>query len=141
MNVGKLHVLIIHFPMALAFAALLADLLWLVTRKEAFRHTALYCLLLAALSAVPAVITGLIVARAWEFGGDYGSILSAHKWWAIGSLAAAILAAATRLFCHNRPKGRVWVAYGILLVAFAGSIAVAGHYGGMLVHGKNFLFR
>ena len=94
MNIGKLHVVLVHFPIALAIVAGMADLLWVTMRKDALRHTGFYCLVLAALSAVPAVITGVAEARSQQFVGDYVSIVVAHKWWGIAALAFSVLAAA-----------------------------------------------
>ncbi|HEC61224.1 MAG TPA: hypothetical protein ENI27_03105 [bacterium] len=139
MDIGKLHVLVIHFPIALAFCTLLADLLWLATRKDKFRYTGTYCLVLGAISGLPAVVTGLMVASGQEFVGDYLSILIAHKYWGIACFIAAILAAIVRLSWRNKLKKWRVVIYGILVLAFVISAAQAGHYGGMLVHGKNFL--
>ncbi len=139
MNIGKLHVLLVHFPIALAFCAVLADILWLVTRKDRFRDAGVYCLVLAAVSALPVVITGLAMARSQEFVGDYLSIVTTHKYLGITSFTIAALAAVIRLSCRQRLKGLWLIAYCVLILALAISIAFTGHYGGMLVHGKNFL--
>ena len=138
-NIGKFHVLIVHFPIALGFCAVLADLLWLATRKDRFRDAGIYCLILAAISALPVVITGLAVARSQEFVGDYLSIVTTHKYLGITSFTIAALAAIIRLSCRQKLKGLWLVAYCVLILALVVSIAFTGHYGGMLVHGKNFL--
>ncbi len=139
MNIGKLHVLLVHFPIALAFCAVLADILWLATRKDRFKDAGVYCLILAAVSALPVVITGLAMARSQEFVGDYLSIVTTHKYLGITSFTIAALAAIIRLSCRQRLKGLWLIAYCVLILALAISIAFTGHYGGMLVHGKNFL--
>ena len=139
MNIGKLHVLLVHFPIALGFCAVLADILWLVTRKDRFKDAGVYCLVMAAVSALPVVITGLAVARGQEVVGDYLSIVTAHKYLGITSFTIAALAAIIRLSCRQRLKGPWLIAYCVLILALAVSIAFTGHYGGMLVHGKNFL--
>ena len=139
MNIGKLHVLIVHFPIALALCAALADILWLATRKDRFRDAGMYCLVLAAISAVPVVITGLAVAGGQEFVGDYLSIVTTHKYLGIISFVIAAFAAIIRLSCREKLKGLWLVAYCVLILALVVSIALTGHYGGMLVHGKNFL--
>ncbi len=141
MSIGKLHVVIVHFPIALAFCAVLADLLWIVTRKDRFRDAGVYCLVLAAISGLPVVVTGLAVARARgpELVGDYVSIVTIHKYLGIASFIIAGLAAGIRLGCRQQLKRWWLVAYCILMPALVISIALTGHYGGMLVHGKNFL--
>ena len=139
MDFGKLHVVIVHFPIGLAFSAVLADLLFLVARKDIFRQAAIYCLVIAALSAICAVVTGLILAGSAESVGSYLRMLTAHQWWAIGATSAAVLAAILR--CARRKHlRRDWLAiYCVLMAAMAVCIALAGHSGGQLVYGKNFL--
>ncbi len=135
MNIGKLHVVIVHFPIALAVCAVLADLLWLATRKDSFKNAGMYCLALAGIWALPVVITGLIKAWGWQFGG----IVTVHKYLGIASFVIAVLAAGIRLGCRQRMK-KWWLAgYCVLMLALAVCIALTGHYGGMLVHGQNFL--
>ena len=134
-----IHPMVVHFPIALAFCTLLADILWLATHKDKFRDAGTYCLVLGAISALPAVVTGLAAASGQEFTGDYLVILTAHKYWGITCFIAAILAAIVRLSCRNELKNWRLVIYGILALAFVISAAQAGHHGGMLVHGKDFL--
>ena len=56
MNIVKYHVLLVHFPIALGFCAVLADLLWLVTRKNRFRDAGIYCLILAAILVMDSLL-------------------------------------------------------------------------------------
>ena len=134
MNIGKLHVVIVHFPIALASCAVLADLLWLATRKDRFRDAGIYCLVLAAISALPTIITGLILAQGEEFVGNDLSIVATHKYLGIASFVIAVLAAIVRLKCQRLEK-RWLAAYCILMLALLVSISLTGYYGGMLVHG------
>ncbi len=139
MDIGKLHVLVLHFPIALVMSALLADLLRLVWKSDFFKHAAVFCLVLAVLSAVPAVITGLAKARSQEFVGDYRSIVVIHQWLGIMSLVLGTIIVVIRLLKRERLE-KIWaVGYYILLFLLAAIIAATGHYGGMLVHGKDFL--
>ena len=138
MDIGKLHVIVVHFPIALALCAVLANLLWLVIPKDIFRHSAIYCLILAVVSSLAAIVTGLMKARGENFTGDYVNIVTTHKYLAIASFIFAVLAAGIKL---GRPRlEKLWLAaYWLLMLALAASIVLTGHYGGMLVHGKNFL--
>jgi len=139
MEIGKLHVVLVHFPIALAFSAILAEVLWLATRRHTFAEAGVYCLVLAAVSAVPVVITGLLVAKSMEFVGSEVSIVSAHKYWGIAALVFAVLSAIVRLVHRERPAKWWLIGYCASLVVLGVCMALAGHYGGMLVHGKNFL--
>ena len=139
MNIGELHVAIVHFPIALALCAVLADLLWLATRKDIFRNAGIYCLVLAAISALPVIITGLIEAWGRQFGGNYLFTVTVHKYLGITSFVIAVLASVIRLSCRQRMKKWWLICYCILMLALAVCIAITGHYGGMLVHGQDFL--
>ena len=139
MDIGKFHVMLVHFPIALVLCAALADLLWVITRKESFKNAGLYCLVLATISAIPTVVTGLIEASGKEFAGQYVAIAKTHAYLAIACLVLAIAAASIRLASRGQMK-KWWLgAYCILIIALAVGIAITGHYGGMLVHGKDFL--
>ena len=62
MHLGKLHVLVLHFPIAMAIAAVAADILWLITRRLIFRSAGAYCLVLTLIAAIPTIVTGLLMA-------------------------------------------------------------------------------
>ncbi len=99
----------------------------------------MFCLVLAAVSALPVVITGLVEAWGRDYGGEYLYIVTVHKYLGITSFVIAVLAAVIRLGCRERMK-KWWLAgYCVLMLALVVSIALTGHYGGMLVHGQDFL--
>jgi predicted membrane protein DUF2231 len=58
------HVVLVHFPIALFIAAVTFDLIAHWTRSRGLADAAYYNLLLAAISAVPVVATGIL---AWQF--------------------------------------------------------------------------
>ena len=139
MNIGELHVVIVHFPIALALCAVLADLLWVVTRKDSCKNAGMYCLILAGISALPVIVTGLIKVGGREFGGDYLFMITVHKYLGITCFVIAALAAGIRLGCRGGMK-KWWLAgYCVLMLALAVCISITSHYGGMLVHGAKFL--
>ncbi len=139
MDIGELHVVIVHFPIALALCAVLADLLWLAKRKDIFRNAGIYCLVLAAISALPVVITGLVETWGRDYGGEYLYMITVHKYLGIASFVIAALAAGIRLGCHQRMK-KWWLAgYCVLMLALVVCISITAHFGGMLVHGADFL--
>lgn len=141
MDIGKLHVLLVHFPIALALSAVLADFLWATTRKDYFRICGMYCLVLAAVSVIPTAFTGDQLLDTVESGltPDNLKMAHIHKNLAITSLALVIAAAVIRGIQKNRPQ-KVWlVIYSILIVLILGFITATGHYGGMLVFGKDYL--
>ena len=95
----------------------------------------MFCLVLAAISALPAVITGLFDAWGHDYRGNYLFIVTVHKYLGIASLVIAVLATGIRLGCQQRMK-KWWLAcYCVLMLGLVVSIALASHYGGMLGHG------
>lgn len=141
MEIGKLHVILVHFPIALALSAVLADFLFLITRKDFFRICGMYCLFLAAIAIIPTAFTGdqLLDSEQSGFSQDMLKIAHTHKALAITSLILVISAAAIRTAQKNHLK-KVWLLiYSILIVLITGFISATGHFGGMLTHGKNYL--
>ena len=141
MEIGKLHVLFVHFPIALALSTVLADFLFVVTRKDYFRICGIYCLILAAIAVIPTAITGdnLLDMKRPQLKPDYLHIADIHANLAITSLVLIISAAVIRGFQKNRLKKGWLVIYSVLIVLIFGFVSVTGHYGGMLTFGKDYL--
>jgi uncharacterized membrane protein len=142
MALGKFHVILVHFPIALALAAVLGDVLWIIWRKDFFRSAAFYCLLLAAVAAIPTVITGDMHLDDKQYAPDseYYPIAEKHEDFAIASMCVLIAAAGLRAVRRNRPTGWWLAAYVVLVAAVAALISITGYYGGDLSHGVGFLF-
>jgi mono/diheme cytochrome c family protein len=129
---GKLHLLVLHFPIALAVLAALLEAWRLLTRSPDVRLPVLVtlCSRGAALSAVP------VAALGWLHAADgYGSgpELWRHRW--LGTLAALWLAATAALVRSGRTS--VWQT--ALILGGALLTAAAAHFGGLMIHGVNFL--
>jgi hypothetical protein len=135
-RLGPLHLLVIHFPIALLIAAVAAEL-WSAWRRDRTpAPTVRFCVLLGAASAVAAAALGWLHA-----GNGYGAtmphILSLHAW--SGTLSAA-WAVGTALFSERDERRRVrslW--FRAWLIVGSVFIAITSHFGGTLVHGADFL--
>jgi uncharacterized membrane protein len=130
MALGKFHVVLVHFPIALAVAAVLGDVLWIIWRKDFFRSAAFYCLLLAALTAIPTVITGDQHLDEQHYSGSLQSIAQKHESFGIASMCVLIAAAGVRAIRRNRPKAWWLGVYVLLIAAIAALISITGYYGG-----------
>ena len=62
------HVALVHFPIALTFVSVLFDLLSLRKQSLALLRAAYYTVIVAAISAVPTIATGLL-AWQWQLEG------------------------------------------------------------------------
>lgn len=136
---GRFHVLVIHFPIALLSIGALFELVGWLGRKPGVEAIVRATVGLGALSAAAAVLLGL--ANAIE--ADYSGTLSWVFWWhrALGITTAVvgILAwlALTRRRRQPTPQ-RIVVARTAILLA-ATLVGVTGHFGGSLVFGWNYL--
>lgn len=134
---GKNHPMVVHFPIALLMAALLAEGLAVLTGREHFAWTGRYC---AVLGGVAAVVAGVL---GWFFGGfqltDGEWVKTTHRWvgtsTALWGLLVAVLAVVSGRAGGERFRGR----YRMGLVIGAGLVGTAGFFGGAWVYGIDHL--
>lgn len=132
---GKCHLLLLHFPIALMLAAGVGELLSVWRGSRVPSPAVQFCLLLAAGTAVPTVALGWLHAAA---GNGVGSpqLLTVHRWlgtvagiWVIGTA----LCAARDVRRGPRSRGT----RGALVIGIAIVVATA-HFGGLMTHGRDF---
>jgi uncharacterized membrane protein len=135
--IGKLHPLLVHFPIALVLTAAIAEVGVIANAGRVWRTIAVVNLRAGAAMAIVTVITGWLFASTMD---DYTTSLEWHRWLGIASAAGAIGAAlvSLRLRQSSRRSGLV---YRCMLFATAVIVAVAAHLGGTLVWGAGFLQR
>jgi len=139
MDIGKFHVLLVHFPIALVLAAGTADLLWLITRRTVFRSAGAYCLAAALLSAPVTVWTGWEHLEETRWSGPYADIAEDHEDAGFVTLGLVVGAAGARLAWHRWPGRWLAVVYGVLIMAAVASVSWTGSLGGELTHGQDYL--
>jgi uncharacterized membrane protein len=125
------HVVLIHFPIALFLTAVAFDLIACWTKRPGLEDSVYYNLLVAAISTLPVLATGIL---AWRFqleGQKLKGILLLHL----------VLACASSLeiwlvwWVHFRARRRAEALPGYrLVVEFlgVGLVALTGHLGGFL---------
>lgn len=135
MSATHLHAMIIHFPIALLMVGFLAEIVALFIKKDLFKQAAFYLLLLGALGAIAAYLTGGFAGEGIEEGPLKGP-MELHKQAATATLWLAILAGLFQASMLYFKYNRVWVKWvGILLfTAVVGSVARTGYLGGKLVY-------
>jgi len=129
---GRLHSLVIHFPIAMFLGALGVELYALWRRRPELQGAARVMLIVGAVGAVAAASLG------WFAGGFYltdrNPILMAHRWLgtaiAVAGLVLLYLSATARRM-PERPRRAYWAVLGVLTIA----IAVQGWLGGTFMHG------
>lgn len=133
---GRLHPVLIHFPIALILLAAAAEAAFAVSRHTRWRIVASVNVQAAAVSAVVAVVAGWQLARVP--GMEAGPLLQWHRW--IGT-AGAVLSALAALSSWRlpAPSPRGARAYRLALWGASVLIGLAGHLGGLMVWGADFL--
>ncbi len=126
------HVVLIHFPIALFLTSVMFDFIAQWTKNRTLAAVAYYNLVVAAVSCVPVIATGLLAWR-WQLEGQrLKGILLQHLVLAAVSTALIWLVwwlhfRARRTVPQNLPLYRL----PIEIVA-TGAIALTGHLGGFL---------
>jgi uncharacterized membrane protein len=125
------HVVLIHFPIALFISAVAFDLIAQWTKRQGLADAAYYNLLMAAISTVPVLATGLL---AWQFqleGQKLKGILLLHLILACVSTLMIWLVWWTHFRSRRRTVFPPNYRLAIELLAVA-VIALTGHLGGFL---------
>ena len=134
---GRMHPMVVHFPIALLLMALLVEGVRVLRRKPAPADAALAFLWFGALSAAAAAAMGWANA---ETGTQAGVVLERHRWFGTGTaglaFGAAVLASAVRFRPSARALGRLYL---FVLLAGGAAVSGAGHLGGVLVYGDDYL--
>jgi mono/diheme cytochrome c family protein/uncharacterized membrane protein len=132
---GKFHLLMLHFPIALFLAAAMAEAYSVLKGSPRFSDSVRFCLWLAALFAIPTAVFGWLFAAA---GNGVGSpqILMVHRW--LGTTAAVWLvltAVIAEMVALQKMRGR-----GLRAVMAVGVALIVGaaHFGGLLAQGADF---
>jgi uncharacterized membrane protein len=126
-----MHVVLIHFPIALFLAGVLFDALAHWQRRPALAAAAHLNLLGAALTVIPAFVTGLIAWRWALDGARLKGLLLFHL--IFGTLSAALIVLVA--WFHHRareaaqplPRYRFPLEFGAAVI-----VAVTAHLGGFL---------
>ena len=125
------HVVLIHFPIALFLMGAVFDVLSLRYKKAGLAEAAYYNLMGAAISALPAVATGLL---AWRFqleGQTLKGILLLHLVFACVSTLLIWLAFRLQRRDRRRTEARPALRLSVEFLAVV-AVTLTGHLGGFL---------
>ena len=132
-NPARLHPLLVHLPIGLLFFALLMQCLQWWVKDQSYRSAIRLSLLLGAITAILSAFSGWGLAAE---GGYDEMVLDRHRWLGIGVAVGAVLTYTGQTISW-RPLQRV---YPVALLLTNGMLIVAGHYGGVMTHGADYLF-
>jgi uncharacterized membrane protein/mono/diheme cytochrome c family protein len=132
---GRLHPLVVHFPIGLLVVALFLEGLTLGGKRKGLREGIQMMVCLGAGFAIVSALFGW----ALRYYGDYeGELVQDHL--NLG-VATAVLSGITALLLRSTLKGKLhdYIAYRTALIATVILLTLTGHLGASLTHGENYL--
>ena len=138
-NSNLIHPIVVHFPIALIIVGFFTDFLYLIIKKDkSLSRTGLYLMVLAALSAVVAWISGeFFTVHPSE--GEILQVFQKHETAAFITMLIMVTGAALRIYLAiiKKEGSRLkWIVFALYLLAFA-SVGFTGMMGGEMVY--NFM--
>ncbi len=131
---GRFHPFLVHLPVALILAAGLME--WLCRKRglQMLQPALRYLWLWAAISGIAAAIAGWLIA----YDTGYASTtLFLHRWSGIGvALLASLI-----WWIGKKEKKQQTTIYKALIISVVALVLWAGHLGGELSRGPNFLWQ
>lgn len=126
---GRLHPLMVHFPVGLLCVALLLEIIGGFRKSNDLRAGITALVWIGAISSVVAAVFGLILINQEEYGGD---TVTVHQWAGLATMALSILT----VFAIRTKR---LVLYRTMLFLTVFGVTIAGHYGALLTHGEDYL--
>lgn len=126
---GRLHPMIVHFPIALVFGVVLFGAIDRYRKPERFQSTIGILLLSSSITSILSMLLGLLLANTEDYDA---AALPWHQW---SGIITTILVVAAAWLHHRRLTNAAWV---LSFLAVAG-VTVTGHFGSELTHGSGYL--
>lgn len=132
---GRLHPLVVHFPIGLLVVALFLEFLTLGGKRQGLREGINWMVFLGAVFALLAAVLGWLLRTYDDYDGD---LVLFHQ---NAGIATAVLAVVTAYILRTTLKGKLssYIYYRIGLFATVLVLVVAGHLGANLTHGEDYL--
>jgi len=136
---GRFHIIIIHFPIALISIGALFEIIGWLGRKPGFEIVVRTTIGLGALSAVVSVLLGLANAIEADYNGTLAWVFLWHRALGIATAVAGLLAWFALEYRVRQPSPRRIVAARVFILIAAALVGITGHFGGSLVYGWEYL--
>jgi mono/diheme cytochrome c family protein/uncharacterized membrane protein len=133
---GKIHLLVLHFPIALLAAAVAGECWSLLRRSRVPSPEVRFCVFLGTPSAILTAALGWLHALGGNGAGMHAT-LTLHRW--LGTAAGMWAVVTLACFEWDARRGIRSLCSSVLLFVGAPLIGLTGHFGGVLVHGADFL--
>lgn len=126
LNLGELHPLLVHFPIAICFLLGLIELVSLKKGRDSYLSASHLLLWVFLISSFLTVALGLL----WhEQLGDESQLMEWHKYAGLATLFFSVC-------CLIAYRYKEFTSYRIFLLLSIALVSLAGHWGGEMSHGK-----
>ena len=133
---GRLHPIAVHFPVALLLFAALLELFTYKNFHSKLRPGIQILVVAGAIAAVISATFGLLLAKTGDYNKD---LLALHQWTGIATVIAGLVAMYLLLRAQKSNSRTLIKTYRGVLFFSAIVISAAGHFGGSLTHGSDYL--
>lgn len=133
---GRFHPLVLHLPIGFLSVAFLLEILCRVKGFTQYRPAVYLTLCIGAAFAVITAVFGYMLGLEGGFDDD---LLSLHQWTGIGVAILSVITVILYSQWRTRKSAVLDRAYLSALSLLVILMAVAGHYGGSLTHGSDYL--
>lgn len=136
---GRFHPLLVHLPIGILFLAFIFECLSFKESYKGLKKAIQPSLLWGLIFSIAAAITGFFLRQE---GGYEEAIANRHQNFGIATAVLCLIVYVLRpkvKYWVDRPRPRKFVQLA-LFVPLMISLSIAGHWGGSLTHGEDYLF-
>jgi uncharacterized membrane protein len=132
------HSVVLHYPIGFVTLAFILELITFRNKSPEVRKITVLVMGLAALTAVASAALGFFRASGDEYEP---SALSSHKYYGVAVTALTVVGFCLVLAISMSGASRILLPlHRVLLMANIAVLVIAGHLGGNLTHGSDYLF-
>ncbi|MDD7984361.1 DUF2231 domain-containing protein [Lentisphaera marina] len=135
---GRFHPIAVHLPIGLLLGAFLAELCFLIFKRQFFEHASSFMLITGSIAALGAAALGWLSAMQANYPGELAEVLDSHRWLGISTTVFALAASICRIFNLKKGSRKLRICTRVLLILTVLLLAVTGHFGGTLIYGKDY---
>ena len=133
---GHLHPVVVHFPIGVILVLIVLEAWNAFVRPLTLEGIRGILLGITIISAIASAVFGLLLANTGAYEGD---LVEWHRWSGIGTaLLIGLAGLYYRRLKRNGSPTNLRMYQGLLFLSGVG-VVMAGHYGGSLTHGSDFI--
>ncbi|WP_190808808.1 DUF1592 domain-containing protein [Flagellimonas sp. S3867] len=129
---GKFHPILVHLPIGTLLCLFILEI---VVPKPHMSHIRGVILKFVVITAIPSVLAGTLLAASGSYGSD---VFRLHKWFGLATALFSIWLYVIHKKEIAKKIGRFSV-YQVALFTNVVLLTIAGHYGGSVTHGSDYL--